>query len=970
MNSGSNINVALGEPSATGLFNVNGPLTLAGTLNITDLGGFGPGEYRLIDYSGMLTNNGVAFGTLPPGTTAADLSVQTGVPQRVNLVNTGGQTLQFWDGPGTPNDGVVNGGSGTWDAVNQNWTNANGTVNGSWATDFAIFAGTPGTVTIDNSAGPISATGVQFAVDGYTLTGGTLTLAGAATDIRVGDGTAAGAGYTATVDNVLAGSGELVKTDLGTLVLGGANTYSGGTLIEGGTVSISSDANLGAASGGLSFANGTLETTANVVTSRAVNVLQSATFETDPNTTLELDGAVSGAGTLTKSGAGTLLVTGTANQTGGTIIAAGTLQLGNGSTSGSLAGNVTDNGSLIVNRSDVYTFAGNIIGTGSFTQAGTGATILTGTNDYAGGTTIAAGALQIGNGGTSGAIIGTVVNDSVLILDRSDSATFTGSVTGTGAVVQRGTGTIIIGGSVEQLGTGTFTTGGNTFTGGLTILDGAIVIGDGNSSGSYAGNIVDNATLAFDREDVLTYVGAISGNGVINQTGAGTTILTGDSGGFSGSTAVNSGVLAVNGKLGNAASALAVNNGGTLAGTGTVGGSATINAGGTLSPGGPAVGTLNVNGNLTFASGSIYRVDLTPTTSDRVIVGGQAKPAGEVQVVFAPGDFLPNTVYPIVSATGGVNGTFASIDPPPLSAFFEPTLRYDANNVYIVLTDATFMSVAQTRNQLAVANAIATLPPTSPVFLAAFNLSSDAEARQAFDLLSGEAYASTAGAMLEESRYVREGVLGRLRGAYDVPGAHSVAVDPPESGAWVQGIGAFGGADTDGNAADLTRTVGGIIGGYDIVALDDWRVGGAAAYLHSSLDVDARASHSAFDSFDLALYGGGQIDQFTLRAGAAYAWQNVTMRRTVVSPGSPTATAPIIARPACRVSARSDTTSTSRHCYSNRSPTPPMSASTRMASASRAAGPRSSRRTNHCTRSSPLRACMHRARWGLSRACP
>ena len=876
LNSGSIINAALGTPGTTvPLFNVNGALTLAGTLNVTDLGGFDAGVYRLINYTGALTDNGVAFGTLPPGATPASLTVQTAVPQQVNLINSAASPLQFWDGPSGPNNGVIDGGTGTWDAVNQNWTNADGTVNTGWQSNFAIFEGTPGTVTVDNSAGAISTTGMQFAVDGYAITGGTLTLAGTAPVIRVGDGTTAGAGYTATIDNVLAGTGTLMKTDLGTLVLGGANTYSGGTTIEGGTISISSDANLGAASGGLSFAAGTLETTANIVTSRAVNVLQSATFETDPNTTLELDGAISGAGVLTKSGSGALLLTGAANQTGGTIIASGTLQLGNGGTSGSLAGNVTNNGSLIVNRSDAVTFAGNIIGTGSFTQAGSGTTILTGTSDYAGGTTIAAGTLQIGNGGTSGTITGNIVDNGVFAIDRSDSFTFTGTVSGPGSVVQLGTGTITV-------------TGGNTFTGGLTIGAGTLVIGDGNTSGAYTGDIVDNATLAFDRQDVLTYVGAISGNGVIQQTGAGTTILSGTSGGFSGSTAINAGTLVVNGRLGNAASTLAVNNGGTLAGTGTIGGSATINAGGTLSPAGQTLGTLTVNGNLAFASGSIYRVDLTPAATDLVVVGGQARPAGEVQVVIAPGDYLPNTVYPIISAAGGVNGTFDTLDPP--SVFFQPMLRYDANDVYLVLTDATFMSVAQTPNQLAVANAIATLPPTSPVFEAAFNLSSDAEARQAFDVLSGEAYASTAGAMLEESRYVRDAVLARLRGAYDVQGdvqgtLHTDAVDPPTGGAWFQGLGAFGSADTDGNAADWTSTVYGAIAGYDIAALEDWRVGAAGAYLHSALDVDARASHVAFDSFDLALYGAGQIDEITLRAGAAYAWQNVTMRRTVVFPG-------------------------------------------------------------------------------------
>ena len=109
---------------------------------------------------------------------------------------------------------------------------------------------------------------------------------------------AAGAGFTATIDNVLSGSGELIKTDQGTLVLNGANTYSGGTLLSEGTLAISSDANLGVASGMLGFDRGTLATTADIVTARAIGILNEASFVPSSGTTLELDGPISGVGGL------------------------------------------------------------------------------------------------------------------------------------------------------------------------------------------------------------------------------------------------------------------------------------------------------------------------------------------------------------------------------------------------------------------------------------------------------------------------------------------------------------------------------------------------------------------------------------------------------------------------------------------------------------------------------------------------
>jgi autotransporter-associated beta strand protein len=116
------------------------------------------------------------------------------------------------------------------------------------------------------------------------------------------------------------------------------------------------------------------------------------TFEIDnASAVTEVTGAITGTGGLTETGSGTLLLIGTNTYSGGTTISAGTLQIGNGGTTGSITGNVTDTGVLAFDRSDSVTFAGVISGTGSVSQIGTGTTILTGTNTYSGGTTISSG---------------------------------------------------------------------------------------------------------------------------------------------------------------------------------------------------------------------------------------------------------------------------------------------------------------------------------------------------------------------------------------------------------------------------------------------------------------------------------------------------------------------------------------------------------------------------------------------------
>jgi len=208
LEAGSIVDVALSQPSNAALFDVAGDLTLDGALNVTALPGFGAGVYRLFDYGGALTDNGLTLGRVD-GAAAEGLSVQTAAAGRVNLVNSANATLAFWDGGAAANhdNGRVDGGGGTWTLASRNWTDADGTVNGPMTPtpSFAVFQGAGGVVTIDNGGGQIGATGLQFASNGYTLAGGALALSGDQAIIRVGDGGAAGANLGATISASLTG---------------------------------------------------------------------------------------------------------------------------------------------------------------------------------------------------------------------------------------------------------------------------------------------------------------------------------------------------------------------------------------------------------------------------------------------------------------------------------------------------------------------------------------------------------------------------------------------------------------------------------------------------------------------------------------------------------------------------------------------------------------------------------------------
>ncbi|WP_133646334.1 autotransporter-associated beta strand repeat-containing protein [Paraburkholderia flava] len=347
---------------------VTGGLSIGtSTLNVTNLGSMGPGLYNLFQWGTSLSITGGGFAP-PSGMSLQVLSID----KQINLIDTQGFTLNEWDANGQASAGSMGGGSGTWSTFSNTWADTSGQFVGPMSPQpaFAIFGGAAGTVTVDDSNGAVSATGMQFMTDGYHLTGDALTLVGqggVAPVVRVSSGA------TAVVDNVLAGTDGLNKTDGGTLVLNGNNTYQGTTTLSGGFLSVASDANLGASANPLEFQGGTLKVTGTGFNQTARNIVWGSAgggFDIDDATnTFTVAQALTGTGGLLKSGAGTLLLNGQNTYTGGTILNAGTLEVGDADhASATLAGDLQVNATGTLRGHG--TVAGNIANNGGTVSPG------------------------------------------------------------------------------------------------------------------------------------------------------------------------------------------------------------------------------------------------------------------------------------------------------------------------------------------------------------------------------------------------------------------------------------------------------------------------------------------------------------------------------------------------------------------------------------------------------------------------
>ncbi|EAW8025084.1 TPA: autotransporter outer membrane beta-barrel domain-containing protein [Salmonella enterica] len=357
-------------------------------------------------------------------------------------------------------------------------------------------------------------------------------------------------------DNAISGSGQVVKSGDETLTLSGANSYTGGTTISGGTLVASNVEALGTGditdnatlelnaggdfanniggtgrveksgddaltlSGSNTYTGGTLISGGTLV-ANDVNAL--GTGDITDNATLALnavgdfDNAISGSGKVEKSGDDALTLSGSNTYTGGTLISSGTLVASNVEALGT--GDVTDNATLELNTSG--TFDNAISGSGQVVKSGDKMLTLSGANSYSGGTLISDGTLVASNVESLGT--GDVTNNATLELNTGGD--FTNNISGSGQVVKSGDDALAL-------------SGANSYTGGTLISSGTLVATNVDALGS--GDVTDNATLELNTGG--TFDNAISGSGQVVKSGDKTLTLSG-SNTYTGGTLISDGTL-------------------------------------------------------------------------------------------------------------------------------------------------------------------------------------------------------------------------------------------------------------------------------------------------------------------------------------------------------------------------------------------------------------------------------------------
>ena len=603
---------------------------------------------------------------------------------------------------------------------------------------------------------------------------------------------------------------------------------------------------------------------------------------------------------------------------GEAINTSGTAKVNNAST-----GKIRSNALKTISATVVdVTNAGTIEATGASSQAIFGGNAIV--NNVSGGTITGVGSgIRAGTADVTNAAGATISggNDGI-------------DVVGSGTVKNAGT---ISGGtnSVKFSGTGTNT---------LILQTGSVLNGDAVGS-TLAGatnklilqgsGIVDNHFMDFNTLDVEASGAWVwNSNSAIDATTVNSGTLVVDSV-LAGPVTVNSGgTLAGHGII---SGDISVASGGTVA-PGAAVPFSTLNVGGNVSVIFQPGSIFRVNANAAGQS------DKLAITGSATLTGGTVNVLAGGS--FAPSSSTPYTILTTTNVNGLGGTTFASVTTN--LAFLTPSLSYTANDVTLTLATAAggsgdpgggdtgggsggggttgggtgggtastsfgFAGVAQTRNQRAVATALDRGPVTNSLIIAVLN-QTVAGARQAFDALSGEVFGSVHNAQAQEAQFARSAMLGRMRQssyagipgdlgalafggpalAYAADNASAAYATKAAPGArdpsrdltfWAQGLGGWGHADSDGNAASLRSRFGGFLSGVDARFGETWRAGFVAGYMRSDLNVDARASSAGIDSVQFGGYASGRVGAFNVRVGASYSLDSIDTSRTIVFPG-------------------------------------------------------------------------------------
>jgi outer membrane autotransporter protein len=426
----------------------------------------------------------------------------------------------------------------------------------------------------------------------------------------------------------------------------------------------------------------------------------------------------------------------------------------------------------------------------------------------------------------------------------------------------------------------------------------------GNSSGTVAGTLAaaevvlgspTHASLVFNHTTPdYVFAPRLSGVGQVSQIGRGSTTLTADSPDFTGKLLARAGLLRIDGAF--AGATVEVGPRGVLGGTGTVG-TVVVASGGTVAPG-ASIGTLNVADDIALGADTIYRIEVNAAgDGDRLAASGSATlGGGMVEVLAAAGTYAPSTSYTILTADGGVSGSFVSVTSD--LAFLTPTLSYDPNAVRLVLrrNDLDFCSAALTSNQCSTAEAAQLLGAGNAVFDALVPLDV-AGARAAFDLLSGEVHPGIVGMLVDDSHALRHAADARInlnKGtdpftpkpiAYGMGGVSSGTGSRTTFTGWAQAYGTRGERDRGQVTSSAMRSLGGVLVGADALVSDTVMVGIFAGAGRSSVDLEPRGSSGEMESLHFGVYGSTHWDGLSLSGGAVYSHHRVETLRNVVFAG-------------------------------------------------------------------------------------